>query len=58
MKLCSLALLSFVAALAGCSRHVVVDPQTVASRNDPDWTVHSAPVTTTVVPTSTQAAPR
>ena len=30
-------------ALSGCPRHVVLDPSMVPSRNDPDWTVQSAP---------------
>ena len=42
-------LLFVLFALAGCSRHVVVDPETVASRNDPDWKIHAAPVPTAVV---------
>jgi hypothetical protein len=43
--------------LTACSRHVVVDPETVASRNDPDWNVHAAPVPTAVVSAPAQPTP-
>jgi hypothetical protein len=38
-------LLTLVAlvALAGCARHVVLDPSMVPSRNDPDWDVKHQP---------------
>jgi hypothetical protein len=35
--------LVFVLLAPACARHVVVDPQTVASRNDPDWTIRRLP---------------
>lgn len=51
-----LARAMFVVAIAlasGCARHVVVEPQDVASYNDPDWRVvcRRAAATAAITPT-------
>ncbi len=38
-----LFLAAMLALLAGCARHVVVDPNQAASLNSVDWTVKSQP---------------
>jgi hypothetical protein len=35
--------LPVLALIAGCARHVVIDPELVPSHNDRDWTVHHEP---------------
>jgi hypothetical protein len=35
-----------------CQRHVVLDPQIVPSRNDPEWTIRSEPSRRNVVASS------
>jgi hypothetical protein len=47
--LLTLATLAVVSVATGCGRHVVVDPETVASRNDTEWNIHSQPVPTATV---------
>lgn len=38
-----LALFALLASLAGCGRHVVLEPRTVERLNDRAWTVKSQP---------------
>jgi hypothetical protein len=42
MKLFS-ACFFFACMLTGCGRHVVVDPESVASKNQREWTVYAEP---------------
>jgi hypothetical protein len=51
----SLAILA-VCSLAACERYVVLDPQTAASRNAPDWTIRSQPGVSATAPTPTAPA--
>lgn len=39
-------LILVVFGIAGCARHVVVNPEEVSRHNSPDWIVKSAPAKT------------
>lgn len=45
----ALSLGALLAALAGCGRHVVLDPETVDRLNDRAWTVKSQPRPVSVI---------
>ena len=44
-------------ALLGCGRHVVLKPELVNARNDPDWIIRSAPTMDASVSLDQAAAP-
>jgi hypothetical protein len=52
-----LAGVALAAAVAGCSRRVVIAPSQVPARNDIDWSVRSAPATAPPVAAPLAAPP-
>ena len=55
--LLALSLLAALAGIAGCGRHVVLDPETVDRLNDRAWTIKSEPGRADVLVADGGAAP-